>query len=70
MKNNIISVTTNKLLEKLREIYDDDEFVMGVLTYADNEEDQQTIIQFIEKGEDVDDETVTVLAMELSDMRA
>lgn len=44
-------------------------FIIAVLTYADNIEDRKTIIDFIDKGEDVTDETVIVLAMNLDDMR-
>lgn len=58
-----------ELAKKLKTVYDNDNFILGVLTYADNEEDQKKIIEFIDKGQDVDDETVMVLAMDLSDAR-
>ena len=53
--------------KRLKKIYDNDNFIIEVLTYADNPEDQITIIDFIDAGEDVDDETVSVLAMNLAD---
>lgn len=56
--------------KKLKSIYDNKEFIIEVLSYADNQEDQQTIIDFIDAGEDVDDETISVLAMDLADARA
>lgn len=55
--------------KKLKKIYDNDNFIIEVLSNADNPEDQKTIIDFIDAGEDVDDETVSVLAMDLADAR-
>jgi hypothetical protein len=55
--------------KKLKEIYDNDNFIIAVLSYADNPEEQRTIIDFIDAGEDVDDETISVLAMDLADAR-
>lgn len=55
--------------KRLKKIYDNDNFIIEVLTYVDNPEDQKTIIDFIDAGEDVDDETVSVLAMNLADAR-
>lgn len=55
--------------KRLKKIYDNNNFIIEVLTYADNPEDQKTIIDFIDAGEDVDDETVSVLAMNLADAR-
>lgn len=56
--------------KKQKSIYDNKEFIIEVLSYADNPEAQQTIIDFIDAGEDVDDETISVLAMDLADARA
>lgn len=59
-----------RLIKRLRSVYNDDNFIIGVLSYVwESEEDQQTIINFIDAGEDVDDETVIVLAMNLCDIR-
>lgn len=55
--------------KRLKRIYDNDNFIIEVLSNADNPEDQKTIIDFIDAGEDVDDETVSVLAMDLADAR-
>lgn len=66
MENNELAI---KLGKKLKEIYDNDSFIIEVLTYANNPEDQQTILDFIETGEDVTDETISVLAMDLADAR-
>lgn len=66
MENNDLALT---LVNKLKEIYDNDSFILEVFTYADNPEDQQTILDFIEAGENVTDETISVLAMYLDDAR-
>lgn len=56
-----------ELGKKLKSVYDNDNFITAVLSYADNEVDQKSIIEFIDKGEDVTDETVLIFAMELAD---
>ena len=63
------SITTQNLISELRNIFDDDEFVRGILTFADNEEDRTTLLKFIQAGDDVDIETVCVMAVELSNAR-
>lgn len=66
MENNELTI---KLGKKLKEVYDNDDFILAVLAEATNPEDQQTILDFIETGEDVTDETISVLAMDLADAR-
>lgn len=56
-----------ELGKKLKSVYDNDNFITAVLSYADNETDQKSVIEFIDKGEDVTDETVLIFAMELAD---
>lgn len=68
-ENENYSEVTISLVRKLKEIYDNDDFIICVLSYVDNEEDQRRVIEFIEAGDDVDDETITVLAMDLCDAR-
>lgn len=59
-----------KLVNKLRTVYDNDNFILGVLCDVwESPEDQQTVINFIDAGDDVDMETVCVLAMNLGDAR-
>lgn len=59
-----------RLVKKLRQVYDNDNFVLSVLCDVwESPEDQQTVIDFINAGADVDDETVSVLAMDLGDER-
>ena len=56
-----------ELGKKLKSVYNNDNFITAVLSYADNEVDQKSIIEFIDKGEDVTDETVLIFAMDLAD---
>lgn len=48
-------------------MYDNDNFITAVLSYADNEVDQRSVIEFIDNREDVTDENVLIFAMELAD---
>ena len=56
-----------ELGKKLKSVYDNDNFITAVLSYADNEADQSSVIEFIDNGEDVTDENVLIFAMELAD---
>ena len=56
-----------ELGKKLKSVYDNDNFITAVLSYADNEVDQRSVIEFIDNGEDVTDENVLIFAMELAD---
>lgn len=58
------------MVEKLRQVYDNNNFITAVYAEVyDNEDDQNKIIDFINNGEEVTEETVVVLAMELADAR-
>lgn len=56
-----------ELGKKLKSVYDNDNFITAVLSYAYNEVDQRSVIEFIDNGEDVTDENVLIFAMELAD---
>lgn len=56
-----------ELGKKLKSVYNNDDFITAVLSYADNEVDQRSVIEFIDNGEDVTDENVLIFAMELAD---
>lgn len=69
-RNDEYSELLVNLGKKLKTICNDDDFVVGVLSDVwDSEEDQRALMDFIEAGEDVNEETVSVLAMELGDTR-
>lgn len=52
-----------KLRDKLKAVSEDKDFILGVLLDAEAEEDQQTIIDYIDKGEDVNEQNVTLLSV-------
>ena len=54
---------------KLAEIWDDREFIIGMLSIVEHNDDMRRIIDFIDAGVDVDVETVSVLALDLADER-
>lgn len=56
-----------ELGKKLKSVYDNDNFITAVLSYADNEADRRSVIEFINNGKDVTDENVLIFAMELAD---
>ena len=55
--------------ERLKRIFDDKEFIMGMLVFAYDDEDRQFLIDYIDAGDDVNIETVSVLALNLCDRR-
>lgn len=64
-----ISDTAIEFVQKLQDLWDDKEFIIGMLSIAEHDEDKRKIIEFIDAGIDVDVETVTVLALDLDDKR-
>lgn len=58
-----------KLVEKARTVSQDKDFFLAVLNYADTEEDQQAIIDYIDKGQDVNEQNVTLLSVFLYNKR-
>lgn len=57
-----------KLEKKLKNIYDNNNFIIAVLSYADDNDKRQSVIDFIDNDDsEVNDETVLVYAMELND---
>lgn len=58
-----------ELFQKLKAVYDDKDFVMGVLLNAQDTTDRQTIIDFIDKGEYVTPSSIIALSVLLDDAR-
>ncbi len=55
-----------ELVQMLQEINPEDDFVIAIMSYARSQEDRKAVSDFIKAGDDVDEETVTVLAIQLS----
>ncbi len=58
-----------ELFNKLNEFYHDKDFVIGVMSNAKHDEDRETILQFVENGEDVTIESIILLSLHLSNDR-
>lgn len=54
-----------ELFEKLCSIYDDKDFVVGVMSNVVTDEDSQALINYIENGEDVSIESIILRSLEL-----
>lgn len=58
-----------KLRDKLKTVSKDKDFILGALLDAETEEDQQVIIDYIDKGEDVNEQNVILLSVFLYNKR-
>ena len=61
--------TQMKLESKLRKVRDSDQFIQGVISFADTEINMQLILNYMEENVDCDDQDVSFLAFELSNLR-
>ena len=59
----------NKLIEKLKTISEDREFIISVINSARHIDDRKTVIDFIDNGEDVTYENIILLALTLYEER-
>lgn len=64
-----MSEIDKKLLRLLVSIYDNNDFIVGIFSNADNVEDRQTIIEYIEKDDDVSVENIILLSVFLDNKR-
>lgn len=56
-----------KLIEKLRNISDDDNFIMGVISNSKRDDDRLSILEYIDKGKDVNREQLLLLSVWLDE---
>lgn len=63
------SDTTVLLFNKLKAFYNNKDFVLGVMCNAPNDEDRKTIIEYMEKEQDVTIENLILLSLELGNNR-
>lgn len=59
----------NMLLEKLKAIYDNKDFIAGIFSNADNQDDRQRIVDYIDAGEEVTVENLLLLSVFLDNKR-
>lgn len=58
-----------KLFNKLKEFHNDKDFVVGVISNTKHDEDMQSIIDYIDNGEDVTVENIILLSLHLNQNR-
>ena len=63
------SKTTLELIEKLRQFSTDDDYILGVLVDSEFDEDRQLIIDFIDRGQNVNYESVILFSLEVGQER-
>lgn len=59
----------SKLIEKLKTISEDKDFIVGVVSNAKHNDDREAIIEYIDNGENVDYEQLLLLSVWLSQER-
>lgn len=58
-----------KLEQLLYGVWNDEEFIDGVFAYMDTAEDVQTVIDYIERGIDVDATQVSLLCLDIGNAK-
>ena len=58
-----------ELVEKLRSIWNDKNFVIGVLSYLKNDEERRKLIEFIDSNDDVTSEQIDLLSLNIGQSR-
>lgn len=53
------------LADKLRDIWDDEEFIVGVLSDLETEEDLERVIRYINAGVDIDPSSIVCFSTEM-----
>lgn len=61
-----LSPVGEKLYRQLQTLWDHEDFILGVLSFADNDEDRQVVLNYIQNGEDVTTDSISLLALELN----
>ena len=65
-----LPAVTTELMNSLRGLLDEREFIIGSLRCVPDSEDQETLLRFIRDGENVDVSSVALRAYELGCQRA
>ena len=59
-----------ELIKKLREVWDDDDFVFGNRVHLRTDEERQSVIDAIDSGDVVDSDEVSLYALQIHQDRA
>lgn len=70
MKNGVIKVKFSKelkkeLIKELRKVFDDKEFVIGILCDLRSDEDIETLLTYIQKNENIESQDIILFAMNI-----
>ena len=65
----ILTETEKELVKKLRDIWNDKEFVIGVLSHLKDDEERGEIIEFIASNDNVKSEDVVLLSLDIDRLR-
>ena len=68
MTNNY-SESVYELIELLKNIYNDKNFIMAIMSYTNNEDDRRKMIEYIKENKGVGDEKLTLLAIKMNKER-
>ena len=59
-----------ELVQKLREIWNDKEFVIGILSHVESDEECRQVIEFIDGGDSIQSEEVVLVALDIDSRRS
>ena len=68
MKNQVSKIQ-KALFEKLKAFYNNRDFILGVMCNAPHEDDMKTVLEYMEKGNNVTCENLILLSLELGNKR-
>lgn len=64
-----LTETEKQLVELLSEIWNNNEFIIGVLNSLENDDERKEVIEFIESNEEVTTEQIDLLSLEINSSR-
>ena len=54
-----------ELIKKLLGIWDDEEFVLGVITDLETDREKKAVIDYIDQGKDIDPSSIALLSLHI-----
>ena len=64
-----LTKTEEQLIDKLLAIWNDTEFVVGILAYLENDEERQMMLDYIAENEKVSTEELVLLSLSIDKQR-
>ena len=69
IKTEKLTITERQLAEMLSVIWDNNDFIVGVLNVLKNDDERNEVIEFIESNDDVTSEQIDLLSLNISQSR-